>query len=72
MSGFGPLLIAAILTLVSGVYGEPLTEIPTTNMHSIGFVSVVLGRTELFTGHATVTVLPVFNRLASSGTEEPR
>jgi formate/nitrite transporter FocA (FNT family) len=46
-------LIAAILTLISGVYGEPLTEIPTANMHSIGFVFVVLGRTDLFTGHAT-------------------
>jgi formate/nitrite transporter FocA (FNT family) len=63
--GFGPLLIAAMLTLVSGVYSEPLTEILAANMYAVGFVFVVLGRTELSTEHTTLAVLPVLDRRAS-------
>jgi formate/nitrite transporter FocA (FNT family) len=63
--GFGPLLIAAMVTLTSGVYSEPLIEILTANMYTVGFIFVVLGRTELFTEHTTLAVLPVLDRLAS-------
>jgi len=63
--GFGPLLIAAMVTLTSGVYSEPLVEILSANMYTIGFLFVVLGRTELFTEHTTLAVLPVLDRLAS-------
>ena len=63
--GFGPLLIAAMVTLTSGVYSEPLVEILTANMYTVGFIFVVLGRTELFTEHTTLAVLPVLDRLAS-------
>lgn len=63
--GFGPLLVVAVFTLVGGVYGEPLTEILLANAYTIGFIFVVLGRTELFTEHTTLAVLPVLDRQAS-------
>jgi formate/nitrite transporter FocA (FNT family) len=62
--GFGPLLMAVMLTLVSGVYGEPLTDILLANLYSIGFIFIILGRSELFTEHTTLAVFPVLNRQA--------
>jgi formate/nitrite transporter FocA (FNT family) len=36
----------------------PLVEVVVANMYAIGFVFVVLGRSELFTEHTTLAVLP--------------
>lgn len=65
--GFGPLLMAVILTLVGGAWGEPLTDIVVANMYAVGFIFVVLGRSELFTEHTTLAVVPVLDRRASLG-----
>jgi formate/nitrite transporter FocA (FNT family) len=65
--GFGPLLMAAMYTLVSEPWGEPLTTILVANMYAVGFIFVVLGRSELFTEHTTMAVLPVLNGEASVG-----
>ena len=64
---FGPLFMAVLLTLVDGAWGAPLTEIAVANMYAIGFLFVVLGRSELFTEHTTLAVLPVLDGRASVG-----
>ncbi|KTG09187.1 formate transporter [Haloprofundus marisrubri] len=63
--GFGPLLMAVILTLSAGSYGDLPTELLLASAYSIGFIFVVLGRSELFTEHTTLAVLPVIDGRAS-------
>lgn len=63
--GFGPLLMAVMATLLTGALGEPVTELLMANIYSIGFIFVILGRSELFTEHTTLAVLPVLDRQAS-------
>jgi formate/nitrite transporter FocA (FNT family) len=65
--GFGPLLMAAMYTLVSGLYGEPLTTILLATLYSVGFIFVILGRSELFTEHTTLAVVPVLDGRSSVG-----
>jgi len=62
--GFGPLLVAATLTLV-GPADTLLTRVLVANAYTVGFVFVVLGRAELFTEHTTLAALPVLDRRAS-------
>lgn len=63
--GFSLLLMAVMYTLVNGVFPEPIVDILVANMYSIGFIFVILGRSELFTEHTTLAFLPVLNRRAS-------
>ncbi|WP_255148646.1 formate/nitrite transporter family protein [Halorarius halobius] len=63
--GFGPLLMAATYTTVAGVAGDALTRFLLALAYTIGFVFVVLGRSELFTEHTTLAVLPVLDGRAS-------
>jgi formate/nitrite transporter FocA (FNT family) len=63
--GFSALVVAAVITLVTGVYGAPLTTLLVANAYTIGFIFVVLGRSELFTEHTTLAVLPVLDRQRS-------
>lgn len=56
--GFSVLLMAIALTLLPEGYGAPLTEAVLANLYSVGFVLVLLGRSELFTEHTTLAVLP--------------
>lgn len=65
--GFGPLLMAVILTLSPGGYGDLGTELLLATTYSVGFVFVILGRLELFTEHTTVAVIPVLDGQASLG-----
>lgn len=62
--GFGPLLVASVLTL-AGAPDALLTRLLVANAYTVGFVFVVLGRAELFTEHATLAVLPVLDRRSS-------
>ncbi|WP_435359782.1 formate/nitrite transporter family protein [Haloarchaeobius sp. DFWS5] len=62
--GFGPLLMVVLLTLVGDTWGEPATKLLLANAYTVGFVFVVLGRSELFTEHTTLAVLPVIDRRA--------
>lgn len=62
--GFSLLLMGTMLTLTSGELGEPVVHILVANMYSVGFVLVVLGRSELFTEHTALAVLPVLGRRA--------
>lgn len=65
--GFGPLLVAATLTLTTGVYAEPTIRILTSFAYAFGFVLVILGGTQLFTEHTSLAVLPVLNDEAGLG-----
>jgi formate/nitrite transporter FocA (FNT family) len=59
------LLMAVMRTLTDGVLAKPVSEILVALMYSAGFLFVVLGRSELFTEHTTLAVLPVLDRRAS-------
>lgn len=59
--GFGPLLVAATLTLTADVYAEPTTRLLTSFAYAFGFVLVILGGTQLFTEHTSLAVLPVLD-----------
>ncbi|HEY0513020.1 MAG TPA: formate/nitrite transporter family protein [Thermoanaerobaculia bacterium] len=61
----GLLLMAVMRTLTDGVLSKPASEILVAMMYSTGFLFVVLGRTELFTEHTTLAVLPVLDGRAS-------
>ncbi|MBX0323301.1 formate/nitrite transporter family protein [Halomicroarcula sp. F13] len=63
--GFGPLLMAVVLTSagVSGTAHLP-KEILLGIAYGVGFILVVLGRSELFTEHTTLAVLPVLDNQA--------
>jgi len=63
--GFGPLLMGVILTLSAGSYGDLPTEILLASAYSVGFIFVILGRSELFTEHTTLAVMPVIDGEAS-------
>ncbi|MDS0283323.1 formate/nitrite transporter family protein [Haloarcula onubensis] len=64
--GFGPLLMAVILTTAGTAgTGELTTQLLLALAYGIGFIFVVLGRSELFTEHTTLAVLPVLDGSAS-------
>lgn len=63
--GFSVLLMAVMWTQTHGRLPEPIVRILIANMYAVGFVFVVLGRSELFTEQTTLAVLPVLNRNAS-------
>lgn len=65
--GFGVLLIGAAITLAGETVSPVGQRLLTANFYSLGFVFVVLGRSELFTEHTTVAVFPVLSRNASFG-----
>ena len=63
--GFGPLLMAVMITISAGQLPDPVIEVLMANLYAVGFVFVVMGRSELFTEHTTLAVLPVLDRQAS-------
>jgi formate/nitrite transporter FocA (FNT family) len=62
--GFSLLLMAVMLTMTRGVLPDPVVEMLVANMYAVGFIFVILGRSELFTEHTTLAFLPVLNRRA--------
>jgi formate/nitrite transporter FocA (FNT family) len=44
---------------------EPIVNLLVANMYAVGFIFVVIGRSELFTEQTTLAVLPVLNGSAS-------
>ncbi len=63
--GFSVLLMTVVLTAFNGVFPEPVVNFIVANMYPIGFIFVILGRSELFTEHTTLAILPVLQGLAS-------
>ncbi len=63
--GFSVLLMAALLTLLQGAVPQPLVKLAVANAYAVGFVFVILGRSELFTEHTALAVFPVLGGRAS-------
>jgi formate/nitrite transporter FocA (FNT family) len=63
--GFGPLLMAVLLTLTTGGYGDLGTELLLASAYAVGFIFVIIARSELFTEHTTLAVMPVLDGRAS-------
>jgi len=63
--GFSVLLMTVMLSTFSGIFPEPVVRFLTANMYPLGFIFVVLGRSELFTEHTTLAILPVLQGFAS-------
>jgi formate/nitrite transporter FocA (FNT family) len=65
--GFSLLLMGVMWTVTEGRLSPPIVQILIANMYAIGFVFVVLGRSELFTEQTTLAVLPVLSGEARLG-----
>lgn len=65
--GFSFLLMATVYTRMSGEIPTSLVDIFVAIAYTLGFIFVVLGRSELFTEHTTLAALPVLNRRKSLG-----
>ncbi|HEY2157785.1 MAG TPA: formate/nitrite transporter family protein [Isosphaeraceae bacterium] len=63
--GFSLFLMAVTLTLAQGELPAPVVRLLTAQMYAVGFVFVVLGRSELFTEQTTLAVLPVLGGRAT-------
>ncbi len=63
--GFSVLLMAVATSVFGQIFPEPVLRFIVANMYPIGFIFVVLGRSELFTEHTTLAILPVLQGLAS-------
>jgi len=61
------LLMGVMHTLTADTLPKPVSEILVALMYAVGFLFVVLGRSELFTEHTTLAVMPVLDRRASAG-----
>ena len=59
------LLMVVVRTLAKGQLNQAVAEILGAAMYSVGFIVVILGRSELFTEHTTRAVYPVLHRRAS-------
>ncbi|MEP6585007.1 MAG: formate/nitrite transporter family protein, partial [Ginsengibacter sp.] len=63
--GFSVLLMTVAATSFNDVFPKPVVDFIVANMYPIGFMFVVLGRSELFTEHTALAVLPVLQGLSS-------
>jgi len=63
--GFGPLLMAVIATRAGGDLTGLARDVVLALAYGVGFMFVVMGRSELFTEQTTSAVLPVLDRRAS-------
>ena len=62
--GFSVLLMCIILTMFTGVVNPHVLDFFVACSYPIGFIFVILGRSELFTEHTTLAILPVLQGLA--------
>lgn len=65
--GFSLFFMGVVYTLMLPDTPEPLTTFLVANMYSVGFIFVILGRSELFTEHTALAVFPLLNGRATVG-----
>jgi formate/nitrite transporter FocA (FNT family) len=65
--GFSILMMAVLLTLAKDSLPRPVTELLVAGAYTLGYILIVIGRSELFTEHTTLAVLPVLNGRATLG-----
>jgi formate/nitrite transporter FocA (FNT family) len=63
--GFSLFFMAVMLTYEQGALPRPIHEFLLAHMYTIGFIFVIVGRSELFTEHTTTAVMPVLHGQAS-------
>jgi len=63
--GFSLFVAGVVLTLTSGTFDEATRRFVVGGVYAVGFIFVVLGRSELFTEQTTLAVLPVLNGRAT-------
>jgi formate/nitrite transporter FocA (FNT family) len=66
--GFSLLLMATVITVADHTLSRPIVDLLAANGYAVGILFVVLGRSELFTEHTTLAVLPMLNRQATLST----
>lgn len=59
--GFSILLMGVVYTLFHGQVSHSVLHVLLAMSYPIGFIFVVIGRSELFTEHTTIAVLPVLS-----------
>lgn len=59
--GFSLFLMAVMYTYANGQLPEPIVQILVAMMYAVGFIFVIIGRSELFTEHTALATLPVLN-----------
>lgn len=63
--GISPFLIAVLLTRTGGTLADPTVELLVANFYTVGFIVVILRRTDLFTEYTTLAILPILDGRAS-------
>ena len=63
--GFGPLLMAVVLSHSGSATSPLIQNVVVASAYSLGFMFVILGRSDLFTEHTVLAILPVFDGRAS-------
>jgi formate/nitrite transporter FocA (FNT family) len=63
--GFSGFVMAVLLTMLGTIAPQPILDLVVANAYTVGFIFVVIGRSELFTEHTTIAVLPVLARRSS-------
>jgi formate/nitrite transporter FocA (FNT family) len=63
--GFSLFLMAVTLSHSEGALPRPLERLLVASMYSVGFIFVILGRSELFTEQTTLAVLPTLGGRSS-------
>jgi formate-nitrite transporter family protein len=64
-AGVSLFLIGVILTMGDGVLSAPVLGLLAANAYTVGFIIVIMGRTDLFTEYTTIAILPVLVGRAS-------
>lgn len=65
--GFSLFLMATMLTAVGDEIPAGVVRVLLANMYTVGFIFVILGRSELFTEHTSLAVFPVLQGRAGVG-----
>ena len=63
--GFSLFLMAVVFTAAHGKLPDPIVTLLVANMYSVGFIFVIVGRSELFTEQTSLAVLPVLRGRAT-------
>ena len=63
--GFSVFLMAVLYTLFGGLIHPSLLHVLLAFAYPLGFIFVIIGRSELFTEHTALAVIPVLNRNAT-------
>ena len=61
-TGFSVLLMGVAITVLGDGFHPALVRLVLANCYAIGFILVILGRSELFTEHTALAVLPVLDQ----------